>query len=151
MSSDNQLRGILEAITKNIDDDMDDFTPLKSVCDKYQVKPSIVVMAIVGIILIFTILGVFQHIFVTLFGLLYPAYMSFKVSLSPLRPSTKSPKNNLKFGWLIGSSSASSLLSINCSVSSSSSFQATTSSYVFSTSGCSIRGPREPRLFTIPS
>jgi hypothetical protein len=33
------------------------------------------------VILVLTVLGVFQHIFVTLFGLLYPAYMSFKVRI----------------------------------------------------------------------
>lgn len=86
MSSDNQLRTILESITKNIDDDMDDFTPLKSISSKYNVKPSYIVVAAVAIIIVFTILGVFQHIFITLFGLLYPAYMSFKVQIKKCRP-----------------------------------------------------------------
>lgn len=81
MSSDNQLRSILESITKNIDDDMDDFGPLKSICRKYDLKPAHVVLIAVGVILVLTVLGVFQHIFVTLFGLLYPAYMSFKVCI----------------------------------------------------------------------
>lgn len=98
MSSDNQLRSILESITKNIDDDMDDFTPLKSMCSKYNVKPSYIVIAAVAIIILFTLLGVFQHIFITLFGLLYPAYMSFKVQLIILRPSTKNLKKSPKYG-----------------------------------------------------
>lgn len=36
MSSDSQLRTIFEAITKNINEDMDDFGPLKSICKKYN-------------------------------------------------------------------------------------------------------------------
>lgn len=98
MSSDNQLRTILESITKNIDDDMEDFAPLKSVCDKYNVKPAHAVLIAVGVILLLTLLGVFQHIFVTLFGLLYPAYMSFKVRIPSTRQSTKSPMKSRKFG-----------------------------------------------------
>ena len=85
MSSDNQLKGIFEAISKNINDDMDDFSPLKSVCKKFDLQPAHVVLLAVAGVLVLTILGVFQHIFVTLFGLLYPAYMSFKVSLALLR------------------------------------------------------------------
>ena len=79
MSSDNQLRSIFESVTKNINDDMDDFTPLKSACNKFNLEPSHVVLVGVAAVLLLTAFGVFQHIFVTLFGLLYPAYMSFKV------------------------------------------------------------------------
>ena len=79
MSSDNQLRTIFQSITKNINDDMDDFTPLKSACKKFNLEPSHAVLIVIAVILLLTVFGVFQHIFVTLFGLLYPAYMSFKV------------------------------------------------------------------------
>ena len=36
-------------------------------------------LALMNLILTFTMLGWFEHIFVTIFGLAYPAYMSFKV------------------------------------------------------------------------
>ena len=98
MSSDNQLRNIFESITKNIDDDMDDFAPLKTAAGKVHMQPSHLVLVSIVAILILTALGVFQHIFVTLFGLLYPAYMSFKVSLSLLRPSTMNPIKRLRVG-----------------------------------------------------
>jgi len=102
MSSDNQLRTIFEAITKNINEDMDDFAPLKSICKKYNQQPSHVVLIAVVVILFLTLTGIFQHVFVTLFGLLYPAYMSFKVKLVLLRLSISNPTKSQKCGWPTG-------------------------------------------------
>lgn len=95
---DNQIQSIFESITKNINEDMDDFAPLKSLCNKYQLQPSHVVLIAVALILLLTVLGVFQHIFITLFGLLYPAYMSFKVTIHLCRQSTILPKKKQKYG-----------------------------------------------------
>lgn len=80
MASENQLKNILESITKNINEDLKDFTPLKSVCQKYDQQPAHVVLIAVVAVLLLTSIGLFQHVFITLFGLLYPGYMSFKVS-----------------------------------------------------------------------
>lgn len=79
MASENQIKNIIESITKNINEDLNDFMPLKSVCRKYNQQPAHVVLIVVGAVLLLTSIGLFQHVFVTLFGLLYPAYMSFKV------------------------------------------------------------------------
>jgi len=98
MSSDNQLRTIFEAISKNINEDMNEFTPLKSVCQKYEKQPAHVVLAVVVGVLLLTLTGLFSHIFVTLFGLLYPAYMSFKVKVTILRPSINNRSKSAKFG-----------------------------------------------------
>jgi receptor expression-enhancing protein 5/6 len=79
MASENQIKNIIEGITKNINEDLKDFTPLKSICQKYDQQPAHVVLILVAGVLLLTSIGIFQHVFITLFGLLYPAYMSFKV------------------------------------------------------------------------
>lgn len=79
MSSENQIKNILESITKNINEDLKDFTPLKSICQKYDQQPAHVVLIGVIVLILLTSIGLFQHVFITLFGLLYPGYMSFKV------------------------------------------------------------------------
>jgi len=53
--------------------------PVKKLASRFNQQPSHVVIVIVAAVLLLTALGIFQHIFVTFFGLLYPAYMSFKV------------------------------------------------------------------------
>jgi len=77
---------------------MNDFGPLQSICKKYNIEPAHVVIATVAAVLLLTIFGVFQHIFVTLFGLLYPAYMSFKVFISGLRQSTDHQMKSASIG-----------------------------------------------------
>ena len=98
MASENQIKNIIESITKNINEDLKDFTPLKSVCQKYNQQPAHVVIIVVAAVLLLTSIGLFQHVFVTLFGLLYPAYMSFKVISSRFRPSMNNLKTSAKFG-----------------------------------------------------
>lgn len=98
MASENQIKNIIESITKNINEDLNDFTPLKSVCRKYDQQPAHVVLIVVGAVLLLTSIGLLQHVLVTLFGLLYPAYMSFKVSPCLFRPSTRNPRISARSG-----------------------------------------------------
>ena len=79
MSSDNNIKQFVAGITGKINDDLKDFAPLQSASKKFGQEPSHIVLATVGIVIILTLTGIFQHIFITLFGLLYPAYMSYKV------------------------------------------------------------------------
>lgn len=75
----NKLTQIFSSVGQNIDDDMSEFTPLKNLCDKFGLKPSYIVIPFIVIYLLMSLFGVFEHIFVTIFGMLFPAYMSFKV------------------------------------------------------------------------
>ena len=148
MSSDNQLRTIFSSITKNINEDMDDFTPLKSTCKKFNLEPSHVVLVGIAVILLLTVFGIFQHIFVTLFGLLYPAYMSFKVQTHLSRPSTTNRSRNQSAGWHTGSCLGSSRPLTRSWAWSCSSCQVTTSWNAYSTSGCSTLALTAPRWST---
>ena len=81
MIQDNQLRTMFESITKNISEDIKDFKPLHSICDKYNQKPShVVLIGFIGFLLL-TLIGLFGHIFITIFGLIYPAYMTLRVPI----------------------------------------------------------------------
>ncbi len=74
-----RLMQIINSIMSNMEGDLNNFTPLKKICDQFNIKPSWIFLGVIGVTLLFTIIGLFQHIFVTIFGMLYPAYMSFKV------------------------------------------------------------------------
>ena len=82
----NRVLEIFASVAQNIDDDLQGFTPLKKICDQYKLKPSYIFVPVVVLVILCTFIGLCEHIFVTLFGLLYPAYMSFKVRCSLLRP-----------------------------------------------------------------
>ena len=75
----NQLNQIFISLTHNIEDDLKSLECCKYLCDQYKIKISWVFLALMNIILAFTIIGWFEHILVTIFGLAYPTYMSFKV------------------------------------------------------------------------
>lgn len=79
MAEENQIKSILQSISKNINEDLKDFTPLQSISKRYNQEPSHVALLVIVVMMILTSIGLFQHIVVTVFGLLYPAYMSFKV------------------------------------------------------------------------
>ena len=97
-ASDNQIRSVFESITRNINEDMDDCAPVKSLSAKLRQEPSHMVIAIVVVVLVLTAIGFFQHIFITLFGLLYPAYMSFKVNFVIFRRSIWSQRIDVRCG-----------------------------------------------------
>lgn len=76
----NRLLEIFTSVAHNIDDDLQGFTPLKNFCTKNQIKPSYIFVPIIVLSIILTLLGLCEHVFATVFGMLYPAYMSFKVN-----------------------------------------------------------------------
>jgi len=57
--SDSKIKEVFSSVVHNIDDDMQSFTPLKSICDKYGIKPSYVVIGSIFIAIIFTMVGWF--------------------------------------------------------------------------------------------
>ena len=66
---------------KNVREYVKDFKPLISICEKYHQQPAHVVRITFIVFVFLIMIGLFRHIFVTLFGLLYPAYMSLRVKM----------------------------------------------------------------------
>lgn len=99
MSSENQVKTIIDSITQNINEDLKEFTPLKTICDKYNKDPSHVVLIFLAVFILLTMLGLFQHVVITLFGLLYPSYMSFKVDITITQAINSQSQEKCKI-WL---------------------------------------------------
>lgn len=78
----NRFLEIFTSVAQNIDDDMQGFIPLKSICDQFKIKPSHIFLTVIILSINLTLFGWFDHVFVTAFGMIYPAYMSFKVIYS---------------------------------------------------------------------
>jgi hypothetical protein len=87
--SDNHIASLFNKVTQNINEDLKDFAPLKTICNKYNQQPAHVVLAIAAVVLLFTLIGLLGHTFVTIFGVAYPGYMSLKVNIRIFRQSIK--------------------------------------------------------------
>ena len=80
MSSDSpQLKQLFKDFIDDINQDLKNVQPLQQLSQKTNLEPAYLVLIVVGTVILLTITGLFGHIFVTIFGSLYPAYMSFKV------------------------------------------------------------------------
>ncbi len=101
--SDNQLSALVSSLCKNIDDDLSDFEWLNKISQETKLRPSYIALGFLAVVLFFTMIGYLAHLFVTIFGMPYPSYMSFKVSVTLDRPSRLKMCPNRKNGSPIGS------------------------------------------------
>jgi hypothetical protein len=80
MSEENNIQQLIQSIKNNINQDFEDFTPIKKLSSRFSTEPSIIILALLAVILIISVLTSFlAHFLITLVGMVYPAYMSFKV------------------------------------------------------------------------
>jgi hypothetical protein len=62
------------------------------------VKPSHVFAVVLAGVLVLALLDIFASVITAIFGMLYPAYMSFKVQLLKYRPSKRITNSRRKYG-----------------------------------------------------
>ena len=74
-----QLKQLFRDFVNDINSDLKDVKPLKDLSAKANLEPAYIVLIAVVLVILMTVSGLLGHIFVTIFGTLYPAYMSFKV------------------------------------------------------------------------
>lgn len=80
MPEESNIKQLLTSVTTSLDEDFDDFEPIKTCANQLNTKPSYLILGIVGLVFIVTLLtNVVAYYVITLFALIYPAYMSFKV------------------------------------------------------------------------
>jgi hypothetical protein len=79
MTDTPQLKQLFRDFVNDVNNDLKDMKPLKDLSAKVNLEPAHVVLIAVGLVILMTVSGLLGHIFVTIFGSLYPAYMSFKV------------------------------------------------------------------------
>ena len=72
---------------------------MKVGASKLNVQTSYLILPIIIVVLVIAMLtSIIAHYVITLFALVYPAYMSFKVILRIFRPSAKTRKNCARNG-----------------------------------------------------
>jgi len=98
MSISNFIVDGVEPILDDIDETFEDFTPLVALCQRTKVRPAYYVLGFFLISIITLGTGIFSHLFVALFGMAYPSYMSCKVPFLIYRPSTQKTIKKTKNG-----------------------------------------------------
>ena len=82
MPEEANIKQLIASITAAIDDDLDDFEPIKTFARKFDLQPAYIVLPLMVVIVIFSLFTWgFVHYLITLFAILYPSYMSFRVPL----------------------------------------------------------------------
>lgn len=79
MSDTPQLKQLFRDFVNDVNNDLKDVKPLKDFASRLNIEPAFIVLISVVLVIVLTVIGLLGHIFVTIFGSLYPAYMSFKV------------------------------------------------------------------------
>jgi hypothetical protein len=136
----------VEPILEDIDETFEDFTPLTVLSERTKVRPAYFILGffLASVVMLGT--GIFSHLFVALFGMVYPSYMSCKVPFLLGRESTQKIIKKIKNGLPIGLYSGSSLPlpKMQESYSSSCPFARTTYWEYYSTYFCST--PKQTEL-----
>lgn len=80
MAETNNIQQLLSSVTDGIDEDFEDFEPLKKLSSKFNTKPSTIVLPLIIIVLFISVLTIsLARFFITIVGMIYPSYMTFKV------------------------------------------------------------------------
>ena len=136
-----ETKSLITTMCSNIDNDLGDKPVFVTLKQKFGCKPSHVCVGLVVLICTLSIFDIAGDILTTLFGMIYPAYMSFKVNNDLVRQWRKKTKNKWVFGWLTGSFLDCLLLWMISSASSSIWYLASMPCDSSCMYGCFSRGP----------
>lgn len=78
MSTEN-LKTMASAVMANIEQDLSGASFLQTIHKKTGIKPSVLFVTVTLVILFLALFEIFADLLTTAFGMMYPAYMSFKV------------------------------------------------------------------------
>jgi hypothetical protein len=72
-------QNVSASLFNSIDESFENFTPLRELATRLNIRPSYILFGFfVGTILMLGT-GIFSHLCVTIFGMIYPSFMTFKV------------------------------------------------------------------------
>lgn len=95
-------KDLTNSLFDSIDASFNHLAPVKRLAEKTNLRPSYFILAFFLITLISLGTGIFSHICVTLFGMIYPSYMTFKVTFPSRRHSNprtaRGPRNGSPIG-----------------------------------------------------
>jgi len=112
----NPLLITLERIVETVEKDCEHFKPVQDLAAKLNVKPGHVVLVGFGVVFILVLTGILSELLTSIFGFLYPAYMSCKALEHESGAATEKARTqwltywvvfsvllflDLTFGWLI--------------------------------------------------
>lgn len=125
----------------HLDETFHSVTPLNKLAQRLNLRPSYLLLVFFLLTVGMLAAGVFSHLCVTVFGMLYPSYMTFKVAFALFRRCRFVTVSGRRSGWRTGSCSVSSLPSQGRCATPSSSCQCppTTCSECCSTCTCSTQ------------
>ena len=92
------MKSLVTTMFSNIDGDLGEQKVFKTIKDKTGLTASKVCLGVVALICLLAILDIAADLITTLFGMVYPAYMSFKVSLPPCRPLKRKATSRRRSG-----------------------------------------------------
>jgi hypothetical protein len=96
--SNKQSNALPASFLTNIDKYLDDVGFLKTVRARTGIRPSQLFLLAVGIVLVLSLLSIFADLLTNLFGMLYPAYMSWKVLFEVVRQSSGRTRSRRRYG-----------------------------------------------------
>lgn len=80
MGDSNNIKQLFNSLFSEIDEDLNDFKPLKAATSSSAIRPSHIFLGTMVLILfVGVVTNYLAHFLITLFSMIYPAYMSFKV------------------------------------------------------------------------
>ncbi len=74
-------KAVSNSVFDNIDETFSHFAPVKRLAEKASIRPSYILLSFFLITVLLLGTGIFSHLCVTLFGMLYPSFMTYKVLL----------------------------------------------------------------------
>lgn len=91
------VQALSSSTLDHIDQTFESFTPINQLAKRINLRPSYLLLAFFITTVLTLAAGVFSHLCVTIFGMVYPSYMTFKVLLfrcRPCKPRTVKRRNS---------------------------------------------------------
>lgn len=79
------VKSLSASTLDHLDETFHPVTPLTQLANRLNLRPAYILLAFFFITVGMLAAGVFSHLCVTVFGMLYPSYMTFKVTLCLVR------------------------------------------------------------------
>jgi hypothetical protein len=94
----NDLKPLLQSLLANVDKDLTEMPIVSSISAKSGFKRSLIFLTVAFGILLLAIFDILPNLLTTIFGMLYPAYMSYKVRRVAFRPSRRENSSRRRYG-----------------------------------------------------
>jgi hypothetical protein len=98
MSALNKVRDFFSPLFDTIDEHFRHFQPLTRTVNSVGLRPAHIILPFFLLAVVTLGTGMFSNLFVALFGMIYPVYMTFRVLSSLRRPSPATTRKNARSG-----------------------------------------------------